>query len=108
MKKEPFVILVYIALKPDFEDEYLSLINGVVDQMRHEASFVNAVVHRSADDPTLFVLHETWLDREEFFAVQMKRPYRQTYEARLPEIMRAPREVKILEPLRREFIFRDN
>jgi len=50
MKKEPFVILVYIALKPDFEDEYLSLINGVVDQMRHEASFVNAVVHRSADD----------------------------------------------------------
>jgi len=34
-----------------FEDEYLSLINAVIDEMRHEASFVNAVVHRSTEEP---------------------------------------------------------
>ena len=37
----------------------------------------------------------------------MKRSYRESYEARLPQIMRAPREITILEPLRREYVFRD-
>jgi quinol monooxygenase YgiN len=52
--KELFVLLVRIPVKAGFEDEYLSLINAVVDEMRHEASFVNAVVHRSTEDPTVF------------------------------------------------------
>jgi hypothetical protein len=55
----------------------------------------------------VFLLHETWLGRDEFFTVQMKQSYRESYEARLPQIMRAPREITILEPLRREYVFRD-
>jgi len=105
--KELFVLLVRIPVKAGFENEYLSLINAVIDEMRHETSFVNTVVHRSTEDPTVFLLHETWLGRDEFFTVQMKRSYRESYEARLPQIMRAPREITILEPLRREYVFRD-
>ena len=105
--RELFVLLVRIPVKAGFENEYLSLINAVIDEMRHETSFVNAVVHRSTEDPTVFLLHETWLGRDEFFTVQMKRSYRESYEARLPQIMRAPREITILEPLRREYVFRD-
>jgi len=104
---ELFVLLVRIPVKAGFEDEYLSLINAVIDEMRHEPSFVNAVVHRSTQDPTMFVLHETWLGRDEFFTVQMKRSHRESYEARLPQIMRSAREITILEPLRREYVFRD-
>ena len=48
----------------------------------------------------LFVLHETWRDRANFFTVQMSRPYRARYEARLPDLLRAPREMKVFEPLR--------
>jgi quinol monooxygenase YgiN len=89
--RELFVLLVRIPVKAGFENEYLSLINAVIDEMRHETSFVNAVVHQSTEDPTVFLLHETWLGRDEFFTVQMKRSYRESYEARLPQIMRAPR-----------------
>ena len=93
MTKELFVLLVRIPVKAGFENEYLSLINAVIDEMRHEASFVNAVVRRSTEDLTMFVLKETWLGRDEFSTVQMKRSYREFYEARLPQIM--PRRAKL-------------
>lgn len=42
--------------------------------MRHEPTFVGTVLHRSTDDPGLFMLYETWRDRADFFSVQMHRP----------------------------------
>jgi quinol monooxygenase YgiN len=105
--RELFVLLLRIPVKAGFENEYLSLINAVIDEMRHETSFVNAVVHRSTEDPTVFFLHETWLGRDELFTVQIKRSYRESYEARLPQILRGPREITILEPFRREYVFRN-
>lgn len=107
MDKTPFCLLVTIPLKPGCAGEYLSLVNAVNDAMRHEATFVNTVLHQAADDPDLFILHETWLDQDDFFAVQMKRPYRAAYEARLPALLRAPREMKVLTPIRSDFAARD-
>lgn len=107
MNKTPFVLLATIPLKPGHAAEYLSLVNLVNDAMRHEATFVSTVLHQAADDPDLFILHETWLDQDDFFAVQMKRPYRKAYEARLPALLRAPRDMKVLRPLRSDFVFRD-
>ena len=106
MNKNPFVLLATVPIKPGSENEYLALVNEVNDAMRHEPTFVNTVLHRSADDPSLFMLHETWLDREDFFSNQMKRLYREKYEARLPELLRAPREMKVFEPLRADCVFR--
>ena len=51
------------------------------------------------------MIHEVRLDREDLFAVQMKRAYRRRYEERLPELLRAPREMTVLEPVGREFAF---
>jgi len=56
--RELFVLLVRIPVKAGFEDEYLSLINAVIDEMRHEASFCECGCTRSTEDPTMFVLHE--------------------------------------------------
>ena len=106
MDNKPFVLLAIIPLKPGCEAEYLSLVGSVNDAMRHEPTFVNTVLHRAADDPALFMLHETWLDREDFFAVQMKRPYRAAYETRLPALLRAPRTMQVFEPLRSGFVSR--
>ncbi|WP_428483847.1 antibiotic biosynthesis monooxygenase [Rhodopila sp.] len=104
MKDDRFVLLVTIPVKPGCEHECLALINEVIDAMRHEPTFVNTVLHRSADDPGLFMLHETWMDRDDFFSVQLKRPYRADYEARLPDLLRAPREMTVFEPLRADYI----
>ena len=104
MSDEQFVLLATVPIKAGCEDEYLELVNAVNDEMRREPTFVNTVLHRSAEDPGLFMLHETWRDREDFFSVQMKRPYRARYEARLPDLLRAPREMKVFLPLRADYL----
>ena len=100
MSRKQFTILVSIPLKPGRADEFLALLNDVFDAMKVEDTFVNATALRSADDPDTIMLFETWLDREHFMSEQMKRPYRKLYEARLPELLRTPREVSFYEPIR--------
>jgi quinol monooxygenase YgiN len=68
--------------------------------MKVEDTFVNATALRSADDPDTIMLVETWLDRENFMSEQLKRPYRELYEARLPELLRTPRELFFYESIR--------
>lgn len=105
MNTTPFVLLTTIRLRPGCENEFLSLVHPVNDAMRHEPTFRNTVLHQSEKDPTLFMLHETWLDQENFFSIQMKRLYREEYEARLPALLSEPRKMEIFKPLRSDFVF---
>jgi quinol monooxygenase YgiN len=98
-------VVVSLHVKPGHEDEFLRLLAPVLDAVRHEATFVNAVLHRDPEDPTRFLLYETWADRDDLVAVQMKRGYRAAYEARLPAILREPRRAEVWRPLRGDFAF---
>jgi quinol monooxygenase YgiN len=98
-------VIVPLHVKPGCEEEFLDLLTPVLDAMRHETTFINAVLHRDPDDPTRFMLYETWADRDDLVEVQMKRDYRRAYEARLPELLRAPRQAQIWQPLRADFAF---
>jgi quinol monooxygenase YgiN len=100
MSKAPFVILVSIPLKPRRAKEFLALLDDVIAAMRSEDTFVNVVVLQSADDPDTIVLYETWLDRDNFSSVQMKRAYRDTYEAQLPALLREPRQIAFYDAVR--------
>ncbi len=105
MIDKPFTLLTTIPLKPECVDEYLVLVGEVNDRMRHEPTFLNTVLSRGHDDPALIVIHEMWLDRDDFFDVQMKRDYRERYEARLPALLRAERTMRTFEPVRADFAF---
>ncbi len=59
-----------------------------------------ALVGTGAEDPDTVLLYENWIDRDNFLSVQLKRPYRDRYEARLPELLRSPRNLSFLEPIR--------
>ena len=92
--------IVSLHVRPGCEEEFLALLAPVLDAMRHEPTFVNAVLHRDPADPTRFMLYETWTDLNDVVEVQMKRPYRQAYEARLPDLLREPRQAQVWQPLR--------
>lgn len=96
-------LVVPLRVRPEREAEFLRLLTPVLDAMRHEASFINAALHRDPGDPAHFMLYETWADRRDLVEVQMKRPYRAAYEARLPELLREPRLPRIWQPLRGDF-----
>ena len=94
---------VTLHVKPGREAEFLDLLAPVLDAMRHEPSFINAVLHRSPDDPTLFMIYETWTDRDELVQVQIPRDYRQAYIAALPDLLRQERGVTVWHPMRGDF-----
>lgn len=96
-------IVLTLHVKPGRVDEFLALLMPVLDAMRHEPSFVNAVLHRSPDDPTLFLLYETWADRDDLVQVQIPRAYRQAYVAALADILRQDRVFTVWQPLRGDF-----
>lgn len=100
------VVSVTLRIRPDKVEAFLGLLHPVLDAMRHEPSFINAALHRDPEDPTSFMLYETWADREDLLQVQMHRPYRTAYEAALPGLLRSPREVGVWERLRADFTFR--
>lgn len=100
-----FVVVVRNRVKPGFEKEYVDLVTPVLDAMRHEKTFINTMLHQDPMDPTQFMLYETWLDKEDFLTIQMKREYRQTYEERLPAILQTPREMNYWTPIRGDYVF---
>jgi quinol monooxygenase YgiN len=101
----PLVAVVSLHLKPGREEEWLRLVTPVLDAMRHEPTFINAVLHRDPDDSTRVMLYETWADRDDLVSVQMKRSYRIAYEARLADLLREPRQAQIWQPVRGDFTF---
>ena len=88
MTGQPFTLLVDIPLKPGRADEFMALLNDVFEAMKVEETFVSAAALRGTEDPDTILLCENWIDRENFMSVQLKRPYRDRYEARLPELLR--------------------
>jgi quinol monooxygenase YgiN len=80
--------------------QFLTLINGVLDAMRHEPMFHEAVLHQDPDSENRFMLFETWEDHADVVEVQLKRPYRKAWHDALPEILVDERDIAIWRPLR--------
>jgi quinol monooxygenase YgiN len=97
------VFVIALHVKPGREEEFLGLLTPVLDAMRHEATFVNAVLHRDPEDPSRFMLYETWTDLDDVVQTQVNRDYRKAYLDRLPELLRAPREIQVWRPQRADF-----
>lgn len=95
------VAVVSLHVKADRLEEFLSLVHPVLDAMRHEPTFINAVMHADPADPTRIMLYETWADLDDLATVQVARDYRRAYEAALPELLRTPRRVELWRPLQR-------
>lgn len=104
-RNDPVTFVVTLALKPGCEEEFLDLLTPVLDAMRHERTFINAVLHQDPQDPTRFMIYETWTDLDDVVEIQMHREYRKAYWERLPALLREPRQVETWKPMRRDFAF---
>ena len=92
--------LIEFDVKPTGRERFLSLLNGVLDAMRHEAMFVNAAVNSFQLSTAAHLLHETWQSHEDVLSVQLARPYREDWHAALPDLLAAERKISIWQPLR--------
>jgi quinol monooxygenase YgiN len=96
----PVTYLIKFEVVPEQRDRFLSLLNDLLDTMRSEPMFHRAILHRDPESANRFMLYETWESHEDVLEVQLKRPYREAWHQALPELLSAPRDVSIWEPMR--------
>lgn len=95
--------VITLLLKPGCEQAFLELLTPVLDAMRHETTFRDAVLHRDPENPLRFMLVETWANLEDVIQVQMHRDYRQAYWDGLPALLAEDRQVQVWQPIRGDF-----
>ncbi|MFB9261960.1 putative quinol monooxygenase [Bradyrhizobium erythrophlei] len=92
-------IVVILPVKAEARDRFRKMLFAVVEAMVKEPDFVNTWVHEDLNDPDTLVLYETWAcSSEHLLEHHLKKPYRQAYEAALPEMLKAERRIVFLKP----------
>jgi quinol monooxygenase YgiN len=97
------VTITYVIkfnVHPEKRAEFLALLDGMLDAMRHEPMFHEAVLHQDPENANRFMLYETWEDHEDVLQVQLQRPYRKVWHDALPTLMIGERDIEIWQPLR--------
>jgi autoinducer 2-degrading protein len=92
--------LIRFDVVPEQRDRFLALLNAMLDEMRSEATFHEAVLHRDPQSEYRYMLYETWASHDDVLAVQLNRPYRQAWHEALPELLRTSRDITMWEPIR--------
>lgn len=65
-----YLFVAEILTRPGMEQRYENLLRDVVGRLSAEPCFVRFSIGRSAGDPRLFLLHETWTSRLEYEAIR--------------------------------------
>lgn len=92
--------LIKFEVLPEKRAAFLELLNGVLDAMRAESTFVEAMLHVDPADENRLMLYETWKDHHDVIDVQLHRPYRQAFHLALPSMLTRERDISIWHALR--------
>ncbi|WP_102796206.1 putative quinol monooxygenase [Bowmanella denitrificans] len=94
------VFYVQLHIKAECRDEWLSACKALLDKMAEEPSFIACHLHEDQQQANLFTLYERWQEPSvEAFLKHQDTPYRQAYEAKLPDWLESPRKAQVLNPL---------
>jgi autoinducer 2-degrading protein len=96
----PVTYLIKFQVVPERRGQFLGLLEGVLDAMREEPTFHEAILHRDPESEHRFMLYETWESHEDVVNVQLHRPYRRAWHEALPTILEQERDITIWDPLR--------
>src|SRR4051794_13322674 len=94
----PVTYVIRFEVAPGKRRQFLALLDPVLDAMREETMFHEAVLHGDLHSDHRLMLYETWESHEDVLNVQLHRPYRRARHAALPDILRTERDISIWEP----------
>ncbi len=92
--------LIKFDVVPEQRTRFLELLKGVLDAMRHEPKFHEAILHQDPASEYRFMLYETWEDLDDVVSVQLKRPYRVAWHEALPSLLTKERDISQWTPMR--------
>jgi quinol monooxygenase YgiN len=90
--------LVELEAKPETREMFERLLLDVLRNVSREKDFVLCHVHRSQDNPSLYVLHETWACTKDYFLEHyLNAPYKREYEEAVPMLLARPMAIQFLD-----------
>ncbi|QPF82208.1 antibiotic biosynthesis monooxygenase [Bradyrhizobium genosp. L] len=92
--------LIKFNVLQDRRERFLALLEGVLDAMRSEPMFREAMLHQDPASDSRFMLYETWDNHDDVVNVQLHRPYRRAWHEALPALLAEDRDITIWQPLR--------
>lgn len=95
----PVTFVIRFNVVPAERQRFLDLLTRVLDAMRDEPMFHQAILHQDPDEENRFMLYETWEDLDDVIVNQLRRPYREAWHAALPELLVGERDIAIWQPL---------
>jgi len=96
----PVTYMIKFHVVPEKREEFLCLLHDVLDAMRSETTYREAILHRDPECDNTFMLYETWESHDDVLNVQLHRPYRQAWHAALPHILNGEREISVWQKIR--------
>lgn len=92
--------LIKFDVMPGQQARFLSLLEDVLDAMRDEPMFHEAILHRDPESEHRFMLYETWEDLDDVLNVQLQRAYRKAWHEALPTLLTKDRDITLWAPMR--------
>ena len=92
--------LIKFNVVAERREEFLELLTGVLDAMKLEPTYIQAVLHRDPQSETVFMLYETWESHDDVVNIQLDRPYRRAWHAALPRLLHGTREISVWAPIK--------
>jgi quinol monooxygenase YgiN len=92
--------VIKFQVVPEQTSRFLQLLTGVLDAMRREPTFHEAVLHRDPESDHRFMLYETWESDEDVLTIQLQRPYRRAWHDALPTMLERDRGISVWKPIR--------
>ncbi|KAB2703182.1 MULTISPECIES: putative quinol monooxygenase [Brucella] len=94
--------LIKFDVIPEQRARFLSLLEDVLDAMREEPMFHEAILHRDPESEYRFMLYETWEDFDDVVNVQLRRAYREAWHDALPKLLTKDRDITLWAPMRND------
>jgi len=91
-------VIATMRAKPGKEADLQEHLLRLVPQTRTEAGCIDYDLHRLQEDPSVFVMYENWVDRGELDK-HLQMPYMRAFGAALPDLLRSPLELQMLDTL---------
>lgn len=85
---EQAVIYIRFRIKPGRREEFRQALYNIIETMKHEPTWIDAIVLDDPENPDDLLLYETWAgSKEAWIAEQLDREYRVPYEKIVAELV---------------------
>ena len=94
MSAEQIVLVARMRVRPDAVEKTKAAVLAVVEPSRAEEGCLNYDVHQAIDEPTVFVWHETWVNKAALDA-HFAMPYFEALFAEVTHYMEEPTQITL-------------